>query len=739
MSLLNWLTKTNVNPIDDSLVSTQAIIKASSNEAETVSTEFNCNTNNSSNNSNESGDKNDNDYPSIWTNEMFLSFLNKYPWIMVKDQKLGCNICVQVQNLATYKTQGIRFAIEWTECSVHTYGASDKDKRQSLRKKIHKHKISECHKRCEQILKAQEENILPKAVSRGISGKFESTIRVFNTVYSIVKKTRPFTDLPFDIQLQKLNGLDMGRILHSDHACADIASHIAIEMKTKITNFLVKNNFKISVLIDEATSVSKKTCLVVCIRASTDVKNETDPITFFLDLIELENTKSETIVLQLLSSLNKHKFSHEYLIQNFICFACDGASNMIGRKAGVGKLLTDKYPDLLVWHCSNHRLELAVDDVVNEVAGINHFKIFFDTLYALYSSSPKNQYGLKSCSKELDLQFLSIGRILNTRWVASSLRSVKAVWRNYEALYLHFNKCSLDSSRTSKEKATFKGLKHKITSTDFVLNLGLLYDALTELSDLSLELQKRCTKLPDAHNLIRRQILIFESMSEKCNDGFYKEAENSECSLTFKNIELHENNKNKINYKQFYRSLADNLKSRMLNFTSSHVSSSSDTSNKYAEFIQLLEVLNPQKWPLEVDILYGERAIKQLSNIFKINERESVRGFREYIDNKSVIPDNLKPLTQAVNTLVVSTAECERLFSAMNIVHNDTRNTLEVSRVSDLLWIKCVGPPLCEFYANTYVESWVSKGRRCADHTQCISKQEIRYNTEYNSLWEQLK
>lgn len=138
--------------------------------------------------------------------------------------------------------------------------------------------------------------------------------------------------------------------------------------------------------------------------------------------------------------------------------------------AGVGKLLTNKYPDLLVWHCSNHRLELAVDDVVNEVAGINHFKIFFNTLYALYSSSPKNQYGLKSCAKELDLQFLSIGRILNTRWVVLSLRSVKAVWRNYEALYLHFDKCSLDSSRTSKEKATFKGLKQKITLTDFVLN-----------------------------------------------------------------------------------------------------------------------------------------------------------------------------------------------------------------------------------------------------------------------------
>lgn len=222
-------------------------------ETDTVNIELNSDDSNSSNNfnsyvvQNPKDGGNISDFPSVWTNEMYLQFYNKYPWLVVKDQKLGCSICMNVQNLVTYKTQGIRFASEWTECGVHTYGASDKGKRQSLRKKIHKHKNSECHKRCEQILKTQEENILPKSVSSGISSKFESTIRVFNTVYSIVKKTRPFTDLPFDIQLQKLNGLDMGRILHSDHACANIASHIALEMRTKVTNFLIKNNSKISV------------------------------------------------------------------------------------------------------------------------------------------------------------------------------------------------------------------------------------------------------------------------------------------------------------------------------------------------------------------------------------------------------------------------------------------------------------------------------------------------------------
>ena len=40
---------------------------------------------------------------------------------------------------------------------------------------------------------------------------FLTTDRVFRTVYKIVKSGRPFTDLPTDIDLQVLNGLDMGR------------------------------------------------------------------------------------------------------------------------------------------------------------------------------------------------------------------------------------------------------------------------------------------------------------------------------------------------------------------------------------------------------------------------------------------------------------------------------------------------------------------------------------------------
>ena len=50
---------------------------------------------------------------------------------------------------------------------------------------------------------------------------YDSTTRIFGTVYSLMKNNRPFTDLPSLVDLQVLNGSDVGVILHSDSVHAD--------------------------------------------------------------------------------------------------------------------------------------------------------------------------------------------------------------------------------------------------------------------------------------------------------------------------------------------------------------------------------------------------------------------------------------------------------------------------------------------------------------------------------------
>lgn len=46
-----------------------------------------------------------------------------------------------------------------------------------------------------------------------------TTEKVFRTVNKIVKTQRPFVDLPNEIDLQVVNGIHMGNILHFDKTC----------------------------------------------------------------------------------------------------------------------------------------------------------------------------------------------------------------------------------------------------------------------------------------------------------------------------------------------------------------------------------------------------------------------------------------------------------------------------------------------------------------------------------------
>ena len=98
-------------------------------------------------------------------------------------------------------------------------------------------------------------------------------------------------------------------------------------------------------------------------------------------------------------------------------------------------------------------------------------------LYTLYSASPKNRRALEKCAADVGAELLKIGRVLDARWVAS-FRAVKAVWNNYAALFAHFSSASTDNTLDSKDSAQFKGLATKISSSTFLSNLGLMYDAL---------------------------------------------------------------------------------------------------------------------------------------------------------------------------------------------------------------------------------------------------------------------
>jgi deoxyhypusine synthase len=69
--------------------------------------------------------------------------------------------------------------------------------------------------------------------------------------------------MTISLSFRKKNGVNMGTSLHSRYSSTIIVEHIAKKMQTKLVDSIVSSSGKLSVLIDEATSLSHKSAFIV--------------------------------------------------------------------------------------------------------------------------------------------------------------------------------------------------------------------------------------------------------------------------------------------------------------------------------------------------------------------------------------------------------------------------------------------------------------------------------------------
>ncbi|XP_047123030.1 E3 SUMO-protein ligase KIAA1586-like [Hydra vulgaris] len=259
---------------------------------------------------------------------------------------------------------------EWKKCNVTTSGKDKIVQQASLRKKTCIDKINE------------------KFIS--------STTRIFNTVYSLAKRNFPFSDIESVIELQVKNRLDMGTGLHSRHSAT--------------------------------STISSKSTLIVFIKveSSTVASSEISPVVF-VDIAELDAQDANTIFQSLLGLLLAVGFDTNDLKLNLIGYCSDGASVMLGCKSGVSVRIKEMFPNVIIWHCLNHRLQLVLDDSIKDIKQVNHFKVLMDKRYYIFHQSNKNQKELNDISQELSLDIIKIGRVLGTRWAACYLMLFNAL------------------------------------------------------------------------------------------------------------------------------------------------------------------------------------------------------------------------------------------------------------------------------------------------------------------------
>ncbi|XP_069485015.1 E3 SUMO-protein ligase KIAA1586-like [Ambystoma mexicanum] len=210
---------------------------------------------------------------------------------------------------------------------------------------------------------------------------------------------------------------------------------------------------------------------------------------------------------------------------------------------------------------------------------------------------------------------------------------------------------------------------------------------------------------------------------------------------SFQGVALHEGKAcdKRIEHGQFFRSLAENVRSRLL---STGGSATADNKVAYEKLISELKVLYMQYWPDELPPTYGESEIESLCERFDIGDtRQTIRAYREHRETGGKEANrHYKELLTALNTIAISTAECEQGFSQMNLVCTSTRASLHTDTISSLLLINLVGPPLKKFNPIPYVNSWIAKGRRAADDPRSkerkegMARHQLGFET-YNRPW----
>ncbi|KAF0711276.1 E3 SUMO-protein ligase KIAA1586-like [Aphis craccivora] len=324
-----------------------------------------------------------------------------------------------------------------------------------------------------------------------------------------------------------MNGVLLGQTLHSRYSSTSIIDHIATKMRNKTVQNFIETNSKISILIDESTTNSSLPGMIIYLKASISYDSP----------------------------------------EHWISFVTDGARVLLGKTSGVAARLKEKFPIIFSWHCINHQLELAVNDVV-----------------------------------------------LDVRWFASSYRTVKVVWNMYPALYKHFKEASEDKYRDQKTRSKYKGLCKGLESLQFLSVLALMCDVLSELSQLSLDLQSRETTLIEADNKIRKGIRVIDSL-KTINGDYYAEAIKAIEQIMLKDIPL-----------------CNNIK------------------------------LIKKTWPTDVNIRFGEEEVKRLGYRFLINQEKTIRRLRICIDEETDTIEELNEINNLITTIPCSTAEFERGF-----------------------------------------------------------------------------
>lgn len=212
--------------------------------------------------------------PNICSESQFVKWQETRTWLRSKRLSDGysigitCIACSTIGSLSNCMstTERVSISQEWLK------GITARNSKK-LHDKMQEHERSFAHESSMKELKLRASKPTEESSRKATtvwheqnSAKIEVTSRICRTAYTIAWKHLAFRVHPDIVELQEMNGLDVGNMLFSHHACGNIIKFIASDMSTKLLRYVLKNDVPFALMLDESTTISNKTALIVYIR-----------------------------------------------------------------------------------------------------------------------------------------------------------------------------------------------------------------------------------------------------------------------------------------------------------------------------------------------------------------------------------------------------------------------------------------------------------------------------------------
>lgn len=253
---------------------------------------------------------------------------------------------------------------------------------------------------------------------------------------------------------------------------------ISSVLRNKQTIKLLKSP-KTAFAIDESTDVSHTSEMIIYVQY-VDVECDFEIVLEYFEMVACPGASAKELFDTVTGAV---KARGQILFDNWVAFATDGPTVMIGEVNSVTQRLKVIKPYLIDIHCVGHREPLAAKDAFNSIAHCSKLDEVVHACGSFFSHSTQRREELVEIADANNDDNTQVEMCCRTRWLSNS-NSTDSIVEKYESVVeQHWNNRGIT--------ITSEGLYRKLTDWNIFGGLLHICDVLAKLKRMSLTFQQK--------------------------------------------------------------------------------------------------------------------------------------------------------------------------------------------------------------------------------------------------------